>query len=283
MSHLAADFCNLRLFCLIISFRIVYCVFFRLDYNVSGKFYIMHGLLDRPIAHRGLFSNGEGIPENSMLAFAKAADAGYPVELDIQMLHDGTLVVFHDRFLNRMTGRKRSLRSLSARDLKDIPLLETSQRIPLLSEVLELVDGRIPLLLEIKSRQRAGRIEQKLLHAIESYKGEYAVESFNPLSIRWFRDNAVHVRRGLLSGAIGGGKLLYKKALVRGALFYRLSRPDFIAYDIKYLPARSVARLREKGFPVIGYTAMTRQEFDAAMKYCDNVIFEGFVPGLQAR
>lgn len=239
---------------------------------------MLDALLNTPIAHRGLFNNSAGIPENSMLAFQMAIIKGYPIEFDVRMTHDGRLVVFHDASLRRMTGEKGTLYGLSASGLQKVRLLGTDQRIPYLEDLLDMNAGRVPLLIEVKSRRRPGRLEQKLLNMLIGYRGEYAVESFNPLSVKWFKENAPGILRGQLSGAVGGGRLLYKRALLRGALFHRLNKPDFIAYDIRYLPARSVARLREKGFPIIGYTAKSKLEYERALQYCDSVIFEGFEP-----
>lgn len=238
----------------------------------------MEWLLNKPIAHRGLHDINKGIPENSLPAFDEAAKQGYPIELDVRMIEDGTLVVFHDAHLYRMTGQRGRILQKSKKELKNLKLSDTPYHIPSLKEVLDLIGGRVPLLLEIKNRQRAGLLENHLVNCLKNYKGLYAVESFNPLSVRWFRLNAPYMKRGQLSGAIGGGKQLKKRALLRGALFYGMTKPDFIAYDIRYLPAKRVSRLKQLGYPVIGYTAKSHEEFSNALNYCTNVIFEGFIP-----
>ncbi|MCU7495245.1 MAG: glycerophosphodiester phosphodiesterase [Ignavibacteria bacterium] len=237
----------------------------------------MDWLLNTPIAHRGLHDNIT-VPENSLEAFRRSVDAGYPVELDVRLLRDGYICVFHDLYLSRMTGEKGSVLKKTSREIKNIMLLGTDQHIPLFSEVLNLIDGKVPILIEIKNRRGIGQLENRLLNLLSAYKGEYAVESFNPLVVRWFRDNAPAIKRGQLSGAFGALRTQGKRALLRGYLFSRLCRPDFIAYDIRYLPARRVNNFRLNGIPIIGYTAKSREEYDTASFYCDNVIFEGFTP-----
>jgi glycerophosphoryl diester phosphodiesterase len=237
----------------------------------------MQWLFKTPIAHRGLHDN-ISIPENSLAAFESAVDKRYPIELDVQILSDGHLAVFHDTYLSRMTNQRGSILKKNSKQLKKIKLLDTSYTIPLFADVLKIVDGKVPLLIEIKNRKRVGKLEGKLLEMLNRYKGEYAIESFNPLSVKWFRENAPDITRGQLSGAIGTGRGIKNRVLIRGAFFRIFTRPDFIAYDIRYLPSRKVTRLREIGFPVIGYTAKSKASFNDALKYCDNVIFEGFLP-----
>lgn len=227
----------------------------------------MNWLTRIPIAHRGLFDNQRHIPENSMIAFESAVAAGYPVELDVQMLSDDRLAVFHDSFLSRMTEQSGSIINKTSDEVKKITLLNTNQTIPLLEEVLDLIDGKVPVIVELKSRRVVGKFESQVHKLLSKYKGEYAVESFNPLSMKWFKDNAPEFVRGLLSGFIG-----------RGKLFAKLSKPHFLACDIRYLPSTTIGLLRSKGYPVIGYTAKSKDDYNRVAAYCDNIIFEGFLP-----
>jgi glycerophosphoryl diester phosphodiesterase len=237
----------------------------------------MQWLFKTPIAHRGLHDNIT-VPENSLAAFESAVDKGYPIELDVQLLNDGHLAVFHDTYLSRMTNQRGTILKKNSKQIKKIKLLDTFNTIPLLDEVLQMVNGKVPLLIEIKNRKRVGKLEGKLVELLNCYNGEYAIESFNPLSVKWFRENAPDISRGQLSGAIGTGRGIKNRVLIRGAFFRIFTRPDFIAYDIRYLPSRKVSHLREIGFPVIGYTAKSKDSFNNALKYCDNIIFEGFLP-----
>ncbi|MGE5354513.1 MAG: glycerophosphodiester phosphodiesterase family protein [Acidobacteriota bacterium] len=237
----------------------------------------MDWLLNTPITHRGLHDN-ISVPENSMEAFRRSVEAGYPIELDVRLLKDGYICVFHDIYLSRMTGEKGSILKKTSKDIRNIRLLGTDEHIPLLSEVLNLVNGKVPLLIEVKNRRGVGQLENRLLNLLSVYKGEYAIESFNPLVVKWFRDNAPGIIRGQLSGAFGAARALSRRAFLRGHLFSRLCRPDFIAYDIRYLPAKRVNSFRLNGIPVIGYTAKSMEEYNNASFYCDNIIFEGFTP-----
>lgn len=227
----------------------------------------MDWLTKIPIAHRGLHDNDRNIPENSMIAFESAREAGYPVELDVQFLSDGRLAVFHDSFLSRMTDQGGAIASKTSEEIKNIKLLKSDQTIPLLEDVLDLMSGKVPLIIELKSRKSVGRFEAQVFKLLSHYKGEFAVESFNPLSIKWFKDNAPLFMRGLLSGLIG-----------RGRIFARLSKPHFLACDIRYLPNTPIGLLRSKGYPVIGYTAKSKNDFERVAEFCDNIIFEGFLP-----
>jgi len=220
-----------------------------------------------PIAHRGLHDNERNIPENSMIAFESAVAAGYPVELDVQLLRDNNIAVFHDSFLSRMTDLGGAIYNTTADQLKNIKLLKSDQTIPLLEDVLDLINGKVPVIVELKSRRAVGKLESQVHNILSHYKGEFAVESFNPLSIKWFKDNAPELIRGLLSGIIG-----------RGRLFAKLSKPHFLACDIRYLPSTAISTLRSKGYPVIGYTAKSKNDYERAAEYCDNIIFEGFLP-----
>lgn len=237
----------------------------------------MQWLLDLPIAHRGLH-NTTDLPENSLAAFEAAIEKGFPIEFDVRLINDGNLMVFHDLSLMRMTNQSGIIAKKSLSEIRDIRLLGTSEKIPKFIEVLELVNGRVPILIEVKNRKNIGRLENKLLHFLLHYKGEYAIESFNPFSVRWFRENAPGILRGQLSGAFGRGAEMQRKALLRGLFFYRMGYPDFLAYDIRYLPSRAVNKFRANGLPVIGYTAKNPVQFQHAQSYCDNIIFDSFLP-----
>jgi glycerophosphoryl diester phosphodiesterase len=227
----------------------------------------MNWLINTPIAHRGLFNNENGVPENSLPAFQAALSGKYPIELDLQILDDDEIVIFHDSYLSRMTGERGLLQSKTKGQIKNIKLLNSNQSIPLLREVLELIDGQVPILFELKSKRKVGLFEKTLLKKLAEYKGEFAVESFNPLSVRWFRLNAPHISRGQLYGGLRGKKL-----------FTLLSNPDFGVFDVRYIPLNFLEKFREKKIPVIGYTVKNIDELNSAKLLLDNIIFEGFIP-----
>ena len=182
-------------------------------------------------AHRGLY--GSAIPENSLAAFARACERGVGIELDVQLSRDGVVMVFHDDTLQRMTGCKGRLCEYDAATLQGLSLAGTEQGIPTFAQVLALVDGRVPLLIELKGESFDTSLCPVLASLLREYEGAYCIESFNPLLLRRMRQ--------CLSGAFYG--LLYtnvcrdkKKRSVLNMLLTcmslnALARPDFIAYN----------------------------------------------------
>ena len=233
-------------------------------------------LVETPIAHRGL--HDKKAPENSLAAFKNAIDKGYNIELDVQMLSDGTVVVFHDDSLSRMTGNDGYLRFLTKDDLKMLTLKDSKETIPTLEEVLEFVDGRAPLLIEIKNRSMVGQLEQKVLEILKNYKGQFAIISFNPRVLSYFKEHAPNILRGQLSGSFKGEKLsFFKKIVLRSMLLTKKSDlADFIMYEAKALPSRHVRKFRR--LPLIAWTVKSQQEYLRVVRYSDNVTFEGFEP-----
>jgi glycerophosphoryl diester phosphodiesterase len=234
-------------------------------------------IVNKLYAHRGLHSREKAIPENSLIAFQKAINEGYGIELDVQSLEDFTPVVFHDSTLSRLTGQDGYINNIRKDDLVNYKLLNTNETIPTLKEVLELIDGKVPVIIEIKNRFRAGNLEKKVFDLIKKYKGEVAVVSFNPYVLNWFKNNAPHIYRGQLSSFFDDRKLSpFRKIFVKRLRLTRLSSPHFIAYNADNLPNRFVKRF--KHMPLLAWTVKNQEEYLRVVKYCDNVIFEGFVP-----
>ena len=142
-------------------------------------------LTNKIIAHRGCHDTEKGIPENSMLAFDKAVKRGFIIELDVHILNDGNIIVFHDDNLKRMTGINKNVIDFSYDELKSIKLQNTEERIPLLRDVLNMVNGKVPIIIELKSDAKNGILEKKLIELLNDYYGKFAVKSFNPFSIRY--------------------------------------------------------------------------------------------------
>ncbi len=186
-------------------------------------------------AHRGLHYEKEGTPENSMKAFRAAVRAGVGIELDIHMTKDKKLVVFHDDTLERVCGCPGKIEDMSYRELKDCRLNETSERIPLLKEVLREVDGKVPLLIEVKLPTGNTEIYRYLVQQMEGYKGAFLVQSFNCLVLHWLRRNQKEILRGQLSAnLVKSDKTPH--FILRFCVKYLLSncfcRPDFISYKM---------------------------------------------------
>lgn len=234
-------------------------------------------LTTRAIAHRGL--HNDSCPENGMSAFQNAIDANYPIELDVKSLDDGTAVVFHDNNLSRMTGTDGYIGNLKLEDLAPLKLLKSQDGIPTFAQVLSLVDGKVPLLIEIKNDNKVGTLEKSVLELLKTYKGEYAVQSFNPYSMEFFKLNAPHIWRGQLSCFFRGEKSLSfvkRFALKRMMLNKKISSPDFISYNFRDLPNRYVQKFSD--LPVLAWTVRCDTDFERVKDYCNNIIFEGFVP-----
>ena len=235
-------------------------------------------ITNTPIAHRGL--HDDLLPENSLAAFQAAVEHGYAIECDVRLISDGTLVVFHDDRLSRMTDEDGYVSHLSKPDLDKIRLKDSQECIPTFDQLLRLVDGKVPILIEIKNEGAVGATEKALLDGLVGYTGEYAVQSFNPYSLEYFKRNAPHIRRGqLATQARSKGINRLKFYLLKTMRFNkRVSCPHFISYDKKYLQTSCVQCAKKQKLPVLAWTVRSQQEYDAIRQDCDNLIFEGFVP-----
>lgn len=238
-------------------------------------------------AHRGL--HDETVAENSLQAFQNAVDAEFAIEFDVQLSKDGKIMVFHDRDLERMTGVSGRLKDRTYRELRSLRLRGTDQKIPTLEEALAVVGGKVPLLIEIKNRGMAGALERKLYNALLGYEGKYAIQSFSPFSVRWFRRNAPHIYRGQLAcnfwkcNEFAASKI--KRFLIANLLLIIqklgvnfICKPNFISYELHKVNSRLIKRLRRKGAPIFAWTVRNHEQYDDAKQYTDSVIFEGFRP-----
>lgn len=196
-------------------------------------------------AHRGL--HNESIPENSLFAFEAAASKGFGMELDIQLSKDKAVMVFHDYNLKRMTGLDKKLNELTVAELKELSLKETNEKIPTLKEVLELVDGRMPILVEIKGEDFNYEVCEKAAEILKDYKGPYCLESFNPFLIGKMGKLLPHSFRGLLyTNYLRGPKVNFIKALGAAMALNFIAKPNFISYnklDRNSLPVNITTKL----------------------------------------
>ncbi len=241
--------------------------------------------LKRPIAHRGLHDASKGIIENSAAAVSAAMGKGLAVEVDLQCAARHMPIVFHDATLERLTAETGPVAARSTEALSSISLRNSSDCILSLPALLELVNGHVPLLLEVKSTwKRDGRFETNIAGMLASYKGPVAVMSLDPHALASFRSVASHLPRGLVAGRFANpadwpqlttGQRLAMRHLLTAAIAW----PHFIAYDIEALPA--LAPLIAKalfGLPLLAWTARTEEERERALRYADAVIFEGIKP-----
>ena len=235
----------------------------------------------RSYAHRGLWN--DLLPENSLGAFRAAAERGFAIELDIQLSCDGVVMVFHDYTLDRVCGRAGKVCDLTAAELGNIPLngIE-NEHIPTLREVLDVVDGRVPLLIELKGESGDTSLVPAALKVLEGYHGLWCMESFNPLLLRAVKKQAPHVVRGLLSTDLlkekkKGSKLL--NFALSAHLFNFLCRPNFLAFDGHY-PHRLGLRagLKLFGAAPLVYTLKNEEQAMDFVKKGTYPIFDSFDP-----
>ena len=233
-------------------------------------------------AHRGL--HGNGVPENSMLAFRKAKEAGFGIELDIHLMKDGQLAVIHDGALKRTTGKDGFVEDLTAEELVNYKLEGTDESIPLFSQVLELYSGAAPLIVELKcERNNYARLCQAACTLLDRYNGLYCLESFDPRCVRWLRQNRPDLIRGQLTEnyfRTPNSKLPgILKAILSCQMMNFLTMPDFVAYrfrDRSHLSNWFVHKLwRIKG---VSWTLRSQEELDIALSNGFIPIFEGFLP-----
>ena len=231
-------------------------------------------------AHRGL--HGNGAAENSMTAFTRARDLGYGIELDIRLAKDGQLVVFHDATLERVCGVEGRVVDKTVRELAEMPLLNTKDTVPTLREVLDLIDGAVPLLIEIKEEAGETAVAERFLEEIKGYTGEFIVESFNPFSLRVVKKARKDIIIGILSAEYMKderfkGKFLYR--MLQNLQFNFLMRPHFISYDKDGYANWGLRYVRRNyKTPLIAWTVTSpEEEREALLHGFDTVIFENYL------
>ncbi len=237
--------------------------------------YSYQWLKECPIAHRGLHSGDEKIPENSLKAFQNAINYNFPIEVDIQFLSDDNIVVFHDENLFRMCSQNLFLKDLNLDEVKEFNLLNSSEKIPTLQEVLNLVKGAVPILIEIKNQKHYSKKHPLLMKLIDQYTGPLAIQSFNPFILQTFRKHNPKIYRGQLSSDFKEDKMnCLIKYLLKNLYFNIFSRPNFISYDIKAIPNARVHKMRQKGLPILCWTINEESNYKKKQSHFDNIIFE---------
>jgi len=231
-------------------------------------------ILNNPIAHRGL--HDDSVPENSLAAFEAAVKAGFSIEIDVQLTKDKVPVVYHDDFLHRLTGLKKRVTKAMYNAVSELKIADTDEDVPTFQEVLDFIDGRVPLLIEIKKNKGSRGIERIVLDMLKNYKGEFAIQSFHPMALRKVRKIDPTIYCGLLSSKLTEMKMLrIKKAAVRNARLFFLAKPDFVSFEINSFPNDRVKRFREElQLPILGWTIKTKEDIERAIEYCDGIIFE---------
>lgn len=220
------------------------------------------------IAHRGL--HNKDIPENSIKAFENAIKKGYIIELDIHLLKDNTIVVFHDDNLFRMTNKNIELKNVAYEEIKNIKLNNTKYTIPTLKEVLKLVDGKVPLIIELKYDRKTGLLEQELVKLLDNYKGKFCIKSFSPLIINWFKKHRPNYIRGLLINY--RKKNLFDKIALSKFITW-LCKPDFISCSYKLHNNKKIKKYMQKK-PVLAWTIKNDKNFQLYKDKFYNLIID---------
>ncbi|HAV20005.1 MAG TPA: hypothetical protein DCX17_03155 [Firmicutes bacterium] len=232
-------------------------------------------IFTRPIAHRGLH-DAQRI-ENSLSAFEAAKNNGFGFELDIHMIKDGTIIVHHDYNLKRLCGVDVKVADLVVQDLAKYPFFNQKEHVPTLQEVLDFTMGEVPILIELKIAHGFDPIfPDALLKVLEKYpyKDKIALQSFNPYAIRWLKAHTNDFSVGQLSSGKLEGQKPHIQFLFKTLLITRISKPDFVSYDINYLPNPHVKRLRKRGMAIIAWTIDSELRHKNAILNADQFIFE---------
>ena len=229
-------------------------------------------MIERPIAHRGLHDESKGIFENTLSATQAAIDLNYNIELDIQPSSDMVPMVFHDYKLKRLTGQAGETRKIDSKTLSGISIHDTNDKIPTLEAFLNLVDGKVGIVIELKGKQNQDEgFVKSITDLLATYKGPAAIMSFHHHILRDARNIAPEIVLGLTAQGHNGNYLTHKEI----AAEYNV---DFISYELAELDCQFVHEFTATGRPSISWTVRSPQDQAYSDKFVDQVTFEGFKP-----
>lgn len=232
-------------------------------------------IVNNTITRFGFVTENE--PENTLGAYENAIKMKAPIMLSVQGLDDENLICFSYKNIAKLTEGTGYVQTLNLSDVKDLKIKNTKYNILTLEEALNFIDGKVPVLVHILNDGNVGKIESNILKVLKNYKGDYAVSSANPYVLLWFKDNAPDVWRGIKSckftdkyfGSIKAKKLTKLK-------FNKMCEPDFIIYNACDLPNKYVKK--HSLLPIVAYDVTNEHEYLNVVKYCDNVVSNGFTP-----
>lgn len=242
--------------------------------------------LQAPIAHRGLHDVNDARPENSIAAIEAAIDHGYGIEIDLQLSRDRQAMVFHDYDMMRLTGVRGPIQQREARELAQIPLLGGDEGASTFGEILNLVAGRAPLLVELKDQHgqmgpTSGVLEQVVADNLQGYDGALALMSFNPHMVIRLAELLPDIPRGIVTSkfTLKSWPILRSdvRAHLRGIPDYDRAGACFISHEIKTLKMPRVTELKEQGAHVLCWTVKSPKQEAKARKIADNITFEGYL------
>lgn len=240
-------------------------------------------LLKHYYSHRGIHNNNDKNPENSILAFQMAGEKGYGIELDIQVTKDNIPVIFHDKSLLRVCNLENKIQNFTLEELKKLKLFKSDQYLPTFKEVLDLVDGRVPLIVEIKNETTDISELKYIASLLDTYTGIYAIESFNPLVLRWYKKNRPHIIRGQLATYSKKKDLsVFKQVkdfILENFMTNFLSKPDFLAFNYKYKNMFSFNLCKILYNPITAaYTIKNQKTLKDNLDDFNIFIFDSFIP-----
>ena len=228
----------------------------------------LNPLIDKLIAHRGI--HNKYVRENSLLAIEKAVQKNHPVEIDVILTKDKKIILFHDLIIKNTNNQEFFISDLTFEQIKRI-----NSYIPTLEEVLNFISGKVPLLIELKPYNKVPRLEKEIVKYLDKYQGYFAIQSFNPLSVYWFKKHRKNYIRGQLLTA-NYSYNIFTNFLYKHIIFNKFTSPNFISYNIKGLPNKKIEKIREN-IIILGWTIKNKEQLLKYRKYCDNFIVENVI------
>jgi glycerophosphoryl diester phosphodiesterase len=242
-------------------------------------------LTARPIAHRGLHDRARGVIENMPGAISAAVAGNFGIEVDVQLSADGDAMVHHDDVLGRLTDGEGALATLTAAELTQVPFKDTAERMMTVGDLCDLVDGRVPLVIEVKSHFDGDRkLVARLTQVLASYRGPAAAMSFDPDQLLAMRQTMPQLIRGITAQRRYDDPYWDEVSREKRASMLHLrhalsTQPHFVAYWVQQLPAPAPWIARNLfGCPLLTWTVRTPEQRAVAARHADQMIFEGFVP-----
>ncbi len=240
-------------------------------------------MLRRPIAHRGLHNATANCMENTTSAFQAALDANFSIECDVQLTADGEAIVFHDETLPRLMNASGAVVARTTSELKALRFRKGGDTMQSLGELFALVGGRVPIIIEIKSLWNGdARLVSRVAELASSYHGPVAVMSFDPEVVAWLALHNPAITRGIVADRVIKGYhkplAVSQRVALRSLSHLHKTKPHFISYDYSALPYAPVQQIRAQGFPVITWTVKSPEAAARALRYCDQITFEGYIP-----
>lgn len=239
-------------------------------------------LVDKYIAKFGVTS--EAKPENTLGAYQNAVKKGYAILIPVQALNDGEVICYKDKTIATSTNASGYIPNLTLADVKENKIVGSNESIPTLNEALEVIAGKVPVIIEVLNEGLVGETEEKVLNIVEAYLTKFnlddsiAIMSLNPYSLQWFKEQAPWLPRIIRSGKFKVKTYagIKTKKLRKLTFSNKLADCDYVCYNSKDLPYRRINKIRPIG--VLAYNVKSQEEYLKVAKYCDNIIFEDFEP-----